>query len=431
MSEHQINHHNQQTLVFSLANGLTNGGVTTWAMNTCQRMAAKGQQALILAHRAATGQQELTAKTNIRIVRCNINASETQLTPAEIKESSRCYESIPDPVYFPNWSWGTWSSVATILRNPAKPCRVIGIAHTDESSYYSLLIYYESIISKFIAVSNAIEQRLIQELPTRRHDIVRLSYPLAIKTGQIRGDHPRQELRIGYAGRIQDYQKRISDLKSLVSKLSTLPGNYCFEIAGDGTHLPELMAFFDTNHYDNITIRFHGLIESVNMPDFWSNIDVAILFSSHEGLSISMIESMAAGCVQMVTNVSGVSDSVVHGIRGFIHEVGDTTAMANHLQLLHDNPEQLRLMSEACINHVRRHHDPDHYDDILLSLTRQAWEQPQRYWPRFKRRIPPEVSAGFRNKNRVNHNISLKGRIKMKILRMINAFSRNDSNIQN
>jgi glycosyltransferase involved in cell wall biosynthesis len=254
---------------------------------------------------------------------------------------------------------------------------------------------------------------------------------LAIKTGQIRSDRPRQELRIGYAGRIQDYQKRISDLKSLVSKLSTLPGNYCFEIAGDGTHLPELIAFFDTNHYDNITIRFHGLIESVNMPDFWSNIDVAILFSSHEGLSISMIESMAAGCVQMVTNVSGVSDSVVHGIRGFIHEVGDTTEMANHLQLLHDNPEQLRLMSEACINHVKRHHDPDHYDEVLLSLTRQAWEQPQRYWPRFKRLIPPEVSAGFKNKNRVNHNISLKGRIKLRILSMINASNRNDSNVQN
>ena len=107
------------------------------------------------------------------------------------------------------------------------------------------------------------------------------------------------------------------------------------------------------------------------MLEFWSNVDVAILFSSHEGLFISMIESMAAGCVQMVTNVSGVSDSVEHGISGFIYEIGDITAMANHLFLLHQDSELLSKMFEACISNVKQHHDPDDYDTVLLRLCRE------------------------------------------------------------
>jgi glycosyltransferase involved in cell wall biosynthesis len=425
MTADQSHRYRDQTLVFSLANGLTNGGVTTWAMNLCLRLRRKGSRTLILSHKAANGQEELKANPEIEMIYCDVNASESPLTAKELRYSSTCYRSIPNPVFFPNWSWGTWASVATCMAQPGlRPCRVIGIAHTDEDSYYKTMAYYECIISKFIAVSDAVESNLRSSLPHRCDDIVRLSYPLSTAVGKARKPHPRQVLRIGYAGRIQDYQKRISDIKSLAATLATMPGTYHFDVAGDGSHLAELKQHFKSTDYDNVEVRFHGLVDSNAMPDFWADVDVAILFSSHEGLSISMIESMASGCVQIVTDVSGVSDSVQHGINGFVHPVGDTEAMADHLELLLRDTNLLSRMSQACIDHVLQHHDQDHYDHCLLQLAEQAWIQPQRAWPWWKPPIPGSVIAEHKRRLQSRHGITWKGRVKLAMLRFKNKLFR-------
>ena len=46
---------NQKPLCFILANGLTNGGVTTWAINASRRMVVKGQPCAIIAHEPEPG----------------------------------------------------------------------------------------------------------------------------------------------------------------------------------------------------------------------------------------------------------------------------------------------------------------------------------------------------------------------------------------
>jgi len=74
-----------------------------------------------------------------------------------------------------------------------------------------------------------------------------------------------------------------------------------------------------------------------------------------------MIESMSAGCVQVLTNVSGVGDTVKPGVNGFVHEVGGTQAMAVSLETLLAQPELLSRMSASCIDHVQRNHNPDDY----------------------------------------------------------------------
>jgi glycosyltransferase involved in cell wall biosynthesis len=413
---HQAKLSSVPTLVFILANGLTNGGVTTWAINTSRRMAGIGQKSLIVAHDPEDGGEEFSRKVEDQIRPCPGNASGHLPQPKEIKNFASCYGAIGDAILFPNWSWGTWASVASMMRRPSQRQRVIGIAHTDEKGYYDKMIHYEPIISKFIAVSDQIYQHLLQQLPTRRHDITRLPYPIAKRQARERPKTQKDCLRIGYAGRIQQYQKRILDLKLLAADLSLRKGDYFFEVAGNGTHLEELKEYFEHNRFKNVSVNFLGLIDADAIPVFWSTVDVGILFSSHEGLSISMVESMAAGCVQLVTNVSGVSDTVKPGISGFIHEIGDTEAMAKSLQTLLEQPDLLSRMSVACIDHVQLHHDPDRYDSKLLELARQAWQEPQRKWPRFRRLIPESVVAEQRLRRKARTSISLRGRIKLKCL---------------
>lgn len=410
---------NQKPLCFILANGLTNGGVTTWAINTSRRMVVKGQACAIIAHEPEPGNDVFPRSDQDWIVECAGNASSRLPKPKEIAAFARCYASLGDAILLPNWSWGTWVGVAAMMRNPKPQNRVIGIAHTDEKAYYDIMTYYEPIISKFIAVSDQIHQRLVQLMPQRQYDIIRLSYPVPRRVAKARSNDHRHTLRIGYAGRIQNYQKRILDLQDLAVHLSQCSGHYCFEIAGDGTHLQQLKNFFNDNHFDNVTVNFHGLLDSEAIASLWSSVDIGILFSSHEGLSISMIESMAAGCVQVLTNVSGVGDTVTPGINGFVHAVGDTQAMATSLQNLWAQPELLSRLSASCIEHVQLNHDPDDYDRQLMNLAQQAWQQPQRRWPRFRRLIPASTVAEYKLRSKKKNPISIKGRIKMKVLALI------------
>jgi glycosyltransferase involved in cell wall biosynthesis len=410
---------NQKPFCFILANGLTNGGVTTWAINTSRRMVVKGQACVIIAHEPEPGNDVFPRSDQDWIVEGAGNASGHLPNPKEIAAFARCYASLGDTILLPNWSWGTWVGVAAMLRNPKPQNRVIGIAHTDEKAYYDIMTYYEPIISKFIAVSDQIHQRLVQLMPQRQYDIIRLSYPVPRRVAKARSNDHRHTLRIGYAGRIQNYQKRILDLQDLAAHLSQCSGHYRFEIAGDGTHLQQLKNFFNDNHFDNVTVNFHGLLDSEAIASLWSSVDIGILFSSHEGLSISMIESMAAGCVQVLTNVSGVGDTVTPGINGFVHAVGDTQAMATSLQNLWAQPELLSRLSASCIEHVQLNHDPDDYDRQLMNLAQQAWQQPQRRWPRFRRLIPASTVAEYKLRSKKKNPISLKGRIKMKLMALI------------
>jgi len=411
---------NSPCFAFVLANGLTNGGVTTWAVNTSRRMVAKGQSCALVAHDIQPGSDEFPRGNQDWIVDCPGNASGHLPKPKEIDTFSRCYAALGNAILLPNWSWGTWAGVAAMMRHPTQQNRVVGIAHTDEKSYYDVMVHYEPIISKYIAVSDQTYKNLIQLLPGRKQDIIRLPYPVARRDPKARSSEKRDILRIGYAGRIQQYQKRILDLQALAAELSQCDGLYCFEIAGDGTHLQELRNFFEREHFHNVSVNFYGLLDPDAIAALWASVDVGILFSSHEGLSISMIESMAAGCVQVLTNVSGVSDTIKHGINGFIHPVGDTKSMAVSLQILFADPELLSRMSTACIDHVERNHDPDNYDRHLLELAQQAWQQPQRRWPQFRRLIPTVVVSEYQSSLKKKDLISLKGRIRLKFIELIN-----------
>jgi glycosyltransferase involved in cell wall biosynthesis len=409
-------------LIFILANGLTNGGVTTWAINAIRRLSTRNDyNCAIIAHTPEAGAEEFSRSCSDRIIDCPGNASGHLPNTQAINRFANCYSSLGDAILIPNWSWGTWAAVAALLRRPEHRLHAIGIAHTDDKSYYDLMVHYEPIISKYIAVSDHIYRQLVRKIPSRQQDIIRLPCPTDLSPYRVRSTKPLNRLKIGYAGRIQDYQKRILDLPKLVADLASRRGNYCFEIAGDGTHLAELREFFAENQFPNVKVHFHGLVNPDAIASLWASVDVGILFSSHEGLSISMIESMAAGCVQVVTDVSGVTDSVSHGLTGFIHTIGDTAAMADSLQTLLEQPELLSQMSTRCIEHAHLNHNPEQYDRQLVELVQQAWQQPQRHWPRFRRLIPASVVATQRARLKKTASISIQGRIKLKCIGLMKS----------
>ena len=373
------------SVAFALPAGLTNGGVTTWALALSKRLNQKHHPSKLICHSAWPGRATFKSDGRSDIVYCDGLAWGAGINA--IRGFLPTYAAVKAQIFIPNWSWGTYGTVSLMSLNEACDTRVIAFAHTDQDHYYELLTYYEPIISKFVGVSETICQRLRCLLPSRLDDICKLMYPVAVRDESKRPDHEKP-LTITYAGRIEQRQKRILDLIALANLLASKEGSYHFKIAGDGPQLAQLTAHFQKKEYSNISIEFLGLVAHDRMTDLWAGSDISILFSEFEGMSISMLESMGQGCVPVVTDVSGSKEKIRHGQTGFIVAVGDVGAMAQIITDLDADKARVAQISNACILSVRGHHRFDTYDRQFVEIMQACMSGPSARWPPTKAILP-------------------------------------------
>lgn len=101
-----------------------------------------------------------------------------------------------------------------------------------------------------------------------------------------------------------------------------------FVIAGDGKLRTSLQAL--VNEYNLAeTICFAGVRQDI--PEMLMAADIYFTTSLWEGLSLALLEAMAAGLPVVTTAVEGVSNVIMHGKNGLIAPIGDINAMANSL----------------------------------------------------------------------------------------------------
>jgi glycosyltransferase involved in cell wall biosynthesis len=373
------------SVAFALPAGLTNGGVTTWALALSKRLNQKNHSSKLICHSAWPGHGTFKSDDRSDLIHCDGLAWAAGINA--IRGFLATYSAVKAEIFIPNWSWGTYGTVALMSLNEACDIRVIAFAHTDQDHYYELLTYYEPIISKFVAVSEATSRRLRHLLPSRLNDICKLMYPVAVRSESRKPDRDRP-LTITYAGRIQQRQKRIFDLIALADLLALKKGSYHFKIVGDGLQMAMLAEHFQKTRYSNISIEFLGLVAHERMMDLWASSDISVIFSEYEGMSLSMLESMGQGCVPIVTDVSGANEKITHGQTGFIVSVGDVSSMAQIVADLDADRGHVQQISDACISSLRDHHRFDTYDREFAKIMRECVSGPSARWPGSKAVLP-------------------------------------------
>jgi glycosyltransferase involved in cell wall biosynthesis len=373
------------SVAFALPAGLTNGGVTTWALTLSKRLNQKNHPSKLICHSAWPNRATFKSDDRSDVIYCSGLAWGAGIDA--IRGFLPTYAAVKAKIFVPNWSWGTYGTVALMSLNEDCDIRVIAFAHSDQDHYYELLTYYEPIISKFVGVSETIYQRLRCLLPSRPNDICKLMYPVAVLSESRKPNHEKP-LTITYGGRIEQRQKRILDLIALTDLLALKKENYHFKIAGDGPQLAQLIEHFEKKEYSNISIEFLGLVAHERMTDLWARSDISVLFSEFEGMSISMLESMGQGCVPVVTDVSGAKEKITHGQTGFIVAVGDVAAMAQIIADLDANRARVEQISNACISSVRDHNRFDAYDQAFVKITRECMSGRPAKWPGSKAIVP-------------------------------------------
>jgi glycosyltransferase involved in cell wall biosynthesis len=117
-----------------------------------------------------------------------------------------------------------------------------------------------------------------------------------------------------------------------------------FLIAGDGELRAGLAAYAAALGIRD-RVRFLGWRRDLEI--LYAATDVFLLTSTNEGTPVALIESLAAGCAAVSTDVGGVRDVVSTPAIGRLAPAGDATQLANHVLELLADPDQRRKMAQA------------------------------------------------------------------------------------
>jgi glycosyltransferase involved in cell wall biosynthesis len=129
---------------------------------------------------------------------------------------------------------------------------------------------------------------------------------------------PEDTLVVGTLGRLVR-EKRIVDIIE-ASMMVSKKLDATFLIGGDGAERRSLEAF--TKEKGICNVSFMGAINDV--PSFLGLLDVFVLASSREGLSLSLQEAMASECVPVATMGHGSEELITDGHNGFLYSGGST-----------------------------------------------------------------------------------------------------------
>lgn len=358
------------------------GGVTTWAVDLALLLTQAHHEAILLTHSPIAGRPSLVIPQALRVLPCP-GPPAWFATTDDMVSYLPFYNSVLPTTFIPTWSENTYATCALLSLTKADVMRVVGFAHTDEEAYYDWLEYYEPIIHCFVAVSQEIATKLHARIPHRVKDIV--VRPYFVRTTTVRRQTPDADrpgpIRLTYAGRLQEEQKRISDLVRLIRLLRGTGINFCFRIIGDGPRRAWLETQLVRERGNNTDdVRIEGPFPHHRMGIVWENTDVAILVSEYEGTSIAMLESMACGCVPLVTKVSGTAALIEDGITGFAVPIGDVVAMRDAVVFLAKNPSERERIGRNARARAQECCSPEEYLAWFQRLERAVWDLPPRSW---------------------------------------------------
>lgn len=117
-----------------------------------------------------------------------------------------------------------------------------------------------------------------------------------------------------------------------------------FVIIGDGPQRESLEAAAGSA---NLTDAVHFLGTRSDIPRLLSMLDLFALTSHNEANPVSILEAMATGLPVVSTNVGSISESVAHGVTGYLAAPGDANEIATHWLALLTNPALAETMGQA------------------------------------------------------------------------------------
>jgi glycosyltransferase involved in cell wall biosynthesis len=230
-------------------------------------------------------------------------------------------------------------------RGWGKNVAVIGVVHAADASNIAFAAGCGSQWARCVCVSDGVAARVLEAVPALRPalSVIQNGVPCP---GQPPEASPLcgRKLRVVYAGRLEQRQKRIHDLVRLVELSAERGLAIQWDIAGEGPEGESLHRRLSA-HIAEGRVFWHGVLGREAVRELFRRSDVMLLLSAYEGMPVSMLEAMAEGCVPMVTEGCDAGADLVRAANaGFVLPTGDGARFLAALQSLLQDPSGLAEM---------------------------------------------------------------------------------------
>ncbi|MBM3893165.1 glycosyltransferase [Candidatus Dependentiae bacterium] len=212
----------------------------------------------------------------------------------------------------------------------------IAVSNSVAAAYKKYIL--KKRILKMVTIPNAIETANIANAP--------ITAPLHRSSFNI----PADAFVVGTVGRLEP----IKGYKLLIEACALLPATTYLLIVGGGSCRTELETLAKKKGmaerciitgFRNDAFRFYQLF------------DCFAIASHSEGLSLALLEAMAAACPVVTTNQSISHDVLIHGKTGLIITQRAPSHYAALLEICASNPSLRHRIGKAAQQHVRQHHE--------------------------------------------------------------------------
>lgn len=176
---------------------------------------------------------------------------------------------------------------------------VIGVLHSDDTVYYELYYKYKPYLTGLVTVSQRILDNT-KQVTTPAAVIPCGIIPPKVTIGE-------KVNKILWVGRLEERQKRASDIIAIAKKLKQQNSDFVIEVWGNGESLPTLTAAVAQEQLQQ-EIILKGWSSREELLQSLAEAKVLLQTSNFEGMSVAVMEALYCGCAIVSTKVSGIED---------------------------------------------------------------------------------------------------------------------------
>lgn len=313
-------------LLIGLPDGINVSGVTMWAVRLANALVERGGEAGLVVHPEPRGQGRVGLKIDPRVRRFSCgerfgdggNLSRVVgVYEGAVRELAR--EGGP-VVVSPNLHGDCYGVAARLTQ--LCDVRIVGWQHSDNEYDARVLAHYADVVARFVGVSDAIVGLLRERLrgvggaaagveggmeggveegiDTRLGEachprVVNIPYGVVVP-GECPARRRSGVLRLVYTGRMEHRQKRVTALVFMSGELRRRGVAHTLTLIGDGPAAGEVDRMIEGCP----EIRRLAPLGPLSVAAMLEEHDALVLPSRFEGLSVSVLEAMARGCVPIV-----------------------------------------------------------------------------------------------------------------------------------
>ena len=192
------------------------------------------------------------------------------------------------------------------------------------------------------------------------------------------GEEVRRELGlpegapvIGLVGRLDHWGKGHKELFEAMASLRERHPVHAL-IVGGGRRMEEVRQSAESL---GLAGAVHFLGPRPDVPDLLNAMDIFVLPSYSEGVSLALLEAMAAGLPVVATAVGGLPEVVTDGETGLLIPPRDAGALAGALARLLTDPALARRLGANARAHVREHYSLDRLGREINEIYGELVEQ--------------------------------------------------------